>query len=236
MLDSLLPMEAYRREIDLRRAIELAYLGQSDRSLATLPSMVGKELLDLRDYPGTNDLADNPHFSAPWLLAEWLAVDAIGTDVARGEVFSTGDHSDLSQWAKVYFKSIHSRCRALSLDFSVIPLASARVADFAEAAGAQKRRTGKSEEARHIEYRLTAIAQELVRSYPNQSASYIGMSRAHIQSAKNAWNRSRDVEAVESLKKSRDAARRALSLDPARNDARRLVDDCERRLLRASAG
>jgi hypothetical protein len=139
-------------------------------------------------------------------------------------------------WAKSFVETIHARCHSLGLHWSAVPLAAETIAEFAETAIARKRKERKSEEACRMEVRFTAIAQELVRRYPNQSSSHLVLSQAHLQSAKNAWNRSHDAEAVESLRKSRDAAKVALGFDPMRPDVRRVVDDRERRLQRAAAG
>jgi hypothetical protein len=61
------------------------------------------------------------------------------------------------------------------------------------------------------------------------------LSDAFLQSSKNAWQRDDSTAAIEALRAARDALRRASSLDPRREDVRRLLDDRERRLARALA-
>jgi eukaryotic-like serine/threonine-protein kinase len=238
MLDTGLAADVSSREIELGRAIEHAYLGYSDRGIAILRSLLQNELSHVKDYLATSDpFTGLQQGNSPQkYLVEWLAVDSNRLNLAKGEFFETEGQTDLTAWANSFVETIHSRCASLGLHWSAVPLAVERIAEFAESAIAQKRRQGRSEVALRSEIRLTAIAQELVRRYPNQSSSHLVLSQAHLQSAKNAWNRSHDAQAAESIRKSRDAAKVALGIDPMRPDARRAVEDRERRLQRAAAG
>jgi hypothetical protein len=155
---------------------------------------------------------------------------------AGGQFFVPEEQPDLAHWARSFVETIHSRCSSLGLHWSAVPLAVERIAGFAKLAMARKRIEGRSEDALRSEIQFPTIAQELVRRYPNQSSSHLVLSQAHLQSAKNAWNRSQDAQAVEALRKSRDAAITALRIDPTRKNARIVVDDLERRLQRAAAG
>jgi hypothetical protein len=237
MLDSWAAAKA-SVEIDLQRAIELSYLGQSGRGAAILRSVLGWLDVNVREYLRTSDpfTGELRAYSPAHFFAEWLAVDATRLDLAQGGIFLLENQADPALWAKLFVESIDSRCRSLGIHWAAVPLAGEVIGGFARTAGAQKRKEGKSDEARFIEKRFGVFAQELVRRYPNQASSHIVLSDSYLQSAKNAWKQSQDDQAVDSLRKSRDAARAALVIDPTRNDARRMVDDREARLRRALAG
>jgi serine/threonine protein kinase len=237
MLDSWSAAEA-RVDVDLQKAIELSYLGQSDGGVAMLRSVLGWLEASAREYLRTSDAftGESRSNSPTYFFREWLAVDATRLDFAQGGIFLSENQADPALWAKSFVESIDSRCHSLGIHVAAVPLAGEMIGGFARSAAAQKRREGKSDEACFIGKRFGAFAQELVRRYPNQAAPHIVMGDAYLESAKHAWNQSHDDQAVDSLRKSRDAARAAQVIDPSRDDLRRTVDDREARLRRALAG
>jgi hypothetical protein len=237
MLDSWSAAEA-RVDVDLQKAIEFSYLGQSDRGVAILRSVLGWLDVNVREYLRNSDAftGESRSYSPTYFFPEWLAVDATRLDLAQDGIFLSDNQADPALWAKSFVEAIDSRCHSLGIHGAAVPLAGETIAAFATSAGAQKRKERKSDEAGLIERRIEAFAQELVRRYPNLASSHIVMSEAYLQSAKNAWNQSRDNQAVDSLRKSRDAAIAAQMIDPSRDDVRRVVDDRQARLQRALAG
>jgi hypothetical protein len=83
---------------------------------------------------------------------------------------------------------------------------------------------------------LHALADRIVELHPDHPESHMLLSEAFNQMAKNIW-RDHDVATIErSLRQSLDAALHGLSLDPEREDARRLVDNRRRRLDGLASG
>jgi hypothetical protein len=84
-----------------------------------------------------------------------------------------------------------------------------------ESAAAQ-RGSGQLDEARRTSERLQALAELLVEHYPGETASYMLLSGAFTQQAKNAWQ-VEDFAVIEQWsRRSLEAAHKALALDPKR--------------------
>ncbi len=99
-----------------------------------------------------------------------------------------------------------------------------------EVRAASQCHAGKLEEARRTADRLHALAQILVRRYPDKPAAHLSLSKAFQQKVKNAW-RLEDRAAIErNLKLALAEARQALFLDPQNVQVRQEVSVLKQRL------
>lgn len=95
---------------------------------------------------------------------------------------------------------------------------------------ASHRGNDKLDVARRDADRIHAFALLMVARHPNQPVAHLLLDKAHIQHAKNYW-RLHDREGVKrSWIMAIEAARQALSLDPANERARGDVTEFQRRL------
>jgi hypothetical protein len=95
---------------------------------------------------------------------------------------------------------------------------------------ARQRHRGKQEESRQTADRLVVLGRLLVGRFPDEPTAHLALADAYMQCYKNAW-RNDDRAALElNLKRSLDATRRALALDPRNRAASDLVAQRQRRL------
>jgi hypothetical protein len=93
-----------------------------------------------------------------------------------------------------------------------------------------QRKVGKLGDANRIADQLLALAERLVRSYPDRAACHMLLSEGYVQKAKNAY-RDADEPAVEQWeRKALGAAIRAATVEPENAEAHGLVQDRRARL------
>ncbi len=84
-----------------------------------------------------------------------------------------------------------------------------------------QRPVGKLGHARRVADQLLALADRLIRSYPDRAASYMLLSEGYVQKAKIAY-RENGAPVVERWeRKALDAALRAATLEPENEEAHR---------------
>ncbi|MDX2038093.1 MAG: serine/threonine-protein kinase [Isosphaeraceae bacterium] len=154
-------------------------------------------------------------------------------EYARSVVF---DPIDTGEGASLLVR-LREDCRSAGVDPVIIPRALlGRLTNAITALAATCRAQREVELAERLERRFLELAEGTLREYPEDAESWMILSEAHVQSAKNHWNESRDDAATAALMKARDAARRASSLAPHSNPARAMVEDREQRIARALGG
>ena len=83
---------------------------------------------------------------------------------------------------------------------------------------------------------MLALAKHVVDAHPGEPAAHRALSFAYGQIYKNAYESDNDSEIEPNMKLARDAALKALSLEPTSEIARHQVDDLERRLAALDKG
>jgi thioredoxin-like negative regulator of GroEL len=95
---------------------------------------------------------------------------------------------------------------------------------------ASLRRAGRLDEADRKAAFLMALAQRLVQRFPGHQSSYVALSEAFAQQAKNAWKRE-DMKTIKrALALSIESLQQAWSLDPGDHEIHRKLQDHKRRL------
>jgi tetratricopeptide (TPR) repeat protein len=148
---------------------------------------------------------------------------------------------DPEAWARTIVSAVRQRCSSLgrideagaATDVAPSALMEKVAKSLVEKAATRatwERRSGRIRDSRRTAEMLLAIARRLVIEFPDRADSHIVLSEAYTQFTKNAW-RPYDREAiVQSMGKAIEAARDAVKLDPAREDARKLVVKLSERL------
>lgn len=149
-----------------------------------------------------------------------------GTDPLSRLISPEADDLGAEDWASLLVQ-LHS---AGPTSRGVIPVFEAVVVECFFARIAERRRSGRLEEARRLADRLHAFGRRLVARYPDQAAAHWTLSHAYIQIHKNAY-KTGDRAAVEKyLRLAVDEARRALILDPDNAVVRHNLADWQERL------
>jgi hypothetical protein len=85
---------------------------------------------------------------------------------------------------------------------------------------------GRLDDAR----RMRALSSVLLEAYPGRTEPILILCEAYFQDSKNAWSTNDLVAFRRSIRQSLDAAIRAAAIDPASNEAHRLIVDRTHRL------
>jgi hypothetical protein len=95
---------------------------------------------------------------------------------------------------------------------------------------AEDRNHGRLEDSRRSVERLVELGRALVSRYPDQAESFLVLSTGYLNRSKIAW-KDLDYPAIgRHLTQSVEAARKAVALAPADQEARYLLNSCQRRL------
>jgi eukaryotic-like serine/threonine-protein kinase len=153
-------------------------------------------------------------------VASWIANDC---NPYLSDPNSTGESTDrLDPYAHAdaVIRALESRCEALGVGPSLLPVAAIQVAGIAASRGHEQRKAGRLDGARHTAACLSAFAKTLLRRDPNDAAFHQVLSAAFAQESKNAWQ-VKDYTVIEdTLRKALGEACTALRLDPRNADAR----------------
>ncbi|MDR3637602.1 MAG: serine/threonine-protein kinase [Isosphaeraceae bacterium] len=228
MFDSLPAASAQDPQLQLRKALTLMCLKQPADARRLVRALAGR----LRNEPFPERLRMS-HERID-CLAEWVLLEATHLSFSNGSVLPAGEDTDADAWAQQFLASIQEQYKALGEDELMVPAAAWIMADLVQTDCAAKRREKQLAEATRTERVFLAVAHALVRRYGAHAESYLVLSEARLQTAKNAWQRDDDATAKQALRQALDAAYQAARLDPGREDVRRLVADRERRLARVS--
>jgi eukaryotic-like serine/threonine-protein kinase len=154
-------------------------------------------------------------------------------------LFSPSHPDDPEARAVAIVSAIRERCSAPGLGEEVVTttgIALPSLLDKATRTAAYQRKIGRIDDARRTAGMLMAIARRLVLEFPDRADSYIVLSEAYTQVAKNAW-KDEDFNTIErSWGQALEAVRRAVELDPGREDARRIAATLAERLTSLKAG
>jgi tRNA A-37 threonylcarbamoyl transferase component Bud32 len=104
------------------------------------------------------------------------------------------------------------------------------VADRLTAMASLFRQLKDAEGPRRIAERILVLANHLVEAHPEQPASYLTLSRAYAQMYKNAYQVQDEASVEPNMRLARDAAQKALLLDPKNERAQYALEDLQRRL------
>jgi serine/threonine protein kinase/tetratricopeptide (TPR) repeat protein len=95
---------------------------------------------------------------------------------------------------------------------------------------AEDRNHGKLEDSRRNVERLVELGRALVSRYPDQAESFLVLSTGYLNRSKIAW-KELDYPAIERhLTQSVEAARQAVAVNPADQEARYVLNICQRKL------
>lgn len=95
---------------------------------------------------------------------------------------------------------------------------------------AEDRNHGELEDSRRTVERLVELGKALVSRYPDRAESFLVLSNGYLNRSKIAW-KELDHPAIERhLTQAVEAARQAVAVRPANQDARYLLSACQRRL------
>ncbi|HKI19494.1 MAG TPA: serine/threonine-protein kinase, partial [Isosphaeraceae bacterium] len=98
------------------------------------------------------------------------------------------------------------------------------------ARAANYRKAGRLDEADRTVGFLMALAQRLVRNFPENPGCYLVLNEAFMQQSKNAWKRGDRLAIKLALGQSINALNRALNLDPGNQEFQQLLQDRKERL------
>ena len=86
--------------------------------------------------------------------------------------------------------------------------------------GAEQRKAGRLDDARHTAACLSAFAKTLIRRDPNEAVFHLVLSGAFVQESKNAWQIKDYARIEDGLRRALGEACIAFRLDPRKADAR----------------
>ena len=110
------------------------------------------------------------------------------------------------------------------------------MAGIAAGRGAEQRKAGRLDDARHTAACLSAFAKTLARRDPDEAAFHLLLCVAFDQESKNAW-KVKDYATIEDAqRKALGAACTALRLDPRNADARFTVAVLQDKLFGLASG
>ena len=246
MFDSLDASESAILDLRLRRSLASVLLRGSAADRSESRALLRKPASDW-EVPG--DRAR--------MLREWLVTPIARAVFLDDGPFSAREESAIENGrrARLLFEASRRECRESGFGDAQIPAAMLDLLTrSATNASAALRRLGLPDRALRVERRFMACTEELVRLYPNRVESQLTLSEAYVQVAKNAWyrmdhpspgasppDRSGDrlestatrqarEDAIEAIRNSLEAARKAASMAPGSLAANALVIDRERRL------
>jgi serine/threonine protein kinase len=217
--EALARQQPHNLEIRLCKALTLAAQGKHD-DMSTIAAQAAK-----------GPTLDDPSREMVVRALTELAARSFGlTQGAAAPVDPAGRTKGPDELAQHFLVFLDERCRLLRLDSTSIPEIAWRMRELVLGAATDCRYVGKLPEARQITDRLQAIAQLLVRSYPNRPEPLFLLCDSYHQHAKNAW-KTNDLTIVEqSLRQSLEAANRAFALAPDSEVAHQFVVDRRKRL------
>jgi tetratricopeptide (TPR) repeat protein len=225
LFDSLLQVNPESFELIVSRSLTLAALGKD----------AGRPLTDwLSSRRGT--ISEGPRRAMlisclAELTARSFGLRFLGAPTSRAELAL----SPPEVWSEQVVNFIKEGCAALQLDPKASLEVSAELRDLVIAVGAEQRSLGKLGDARQTAERLVTIAAAFSRAYPDQAEPYLVLSQGHLQHAKNAWKLENRALVERNLRRSLEAAKRAVLLDPSSDDAHHFVVDRQRRLAQLGA-
>jgi eukaryotic-like serine/threonine-protein kinase len=122
--------------------------------------------------------------------------------------------------ADAVIRALETKCEAIGVEPSLLPAAAFHVAGIAASRGAEQRKAGRLDDARHTAACLSAFAKTLIRRDPNEALFHLVLSAAFVQDSKNARRIPDHATIEDGLRKALSEARTALRLDPQNADAR----------------
>ncbi len=190
----------------------------------TYPEIVSSEALTLAALARNleQDLADLTARRLGWLPSIVGSSRLIPQDLSA------------EAWSDRVITWMRSDAAKFGLDHTRIPSIGWRMTPWFWGTLRLQREAGDLAEAQRIVDRLLALAGRLTRSYPHQAATYMLLSEAYVQRAKNAYRV--DGEPVDGWeRKALDAAIHAAALEPENDEAHGLVKDRRARLRKLGA-
>ncbi len=211
--------ESIYPEIVLNEALTLAALGRWSGEFRPVRQPIQPQPA----YIGMPDLERN--------LAE-LTARRIGwlPSMIRSPWLIPEDLSD-GAWLDRVISSINTDAAAFHLDHTRIPAIAWQLWCLAANESTWRRSVDRIGDARRLADRLVALAERLTESFPDRAASYMLLSEACVQEAKNAY-RTPGVRAHVWERRAFEAATHASMLEPDNEEARSLIKDRQARLKR----
>ncbi len=222
-------------DIRLARALTLVALG--DEGTTSLPEFSGPRGEAVPDEPAARGVAHDfvELMPAPRraMLVEAIAelagrrfgLRTLGPASARGASIPDGPAR-----AARLIRLVDEQVARLGLDAAASTDVVWRLREVATSSASHLRAIGNHDEARRINRRFSDLADELVRTRPQQVVSHLLLCEATLQQAKNAVRTGDHAAARRLAKTSLEAALRAQSVAPDSEDARRFVNDRRKRL------
>ncbi|MHB1560435.1 MAG: serine/threonine-protein kinase [Isosphaeraceae bacterium] len=105
-----------------------------------------------------------------------------------------------------------------------------------ERIAADDRNHDSLDDSRRCVERMVELGKALVSRYPDQPESFLSLSLGYLNQSKTAWKPPDYPEIERWLTEATEAARKAVTLDPANQDARFMLEKCRGRLDRLRQG